>query len=101
MGVEIEQWWPQTPEVVRRRLINHPWEPVAPYVMEQVHLAGGPAPDSGWWQSERGWENGELFLPQAAHLWILKQPDTKSLREAQERDSRADYFSRGWPRRQS
>lgn len=100
MGVEIDEWWPFTPEVVRRRLINHPWTPVAPYVMEQVRLAGGPASDSGWWQPERGSTSGELFLPPEAHLWILKQSDTESLREPVERDPRADYFSRGWPRRQ-
>lgn len=45
--MEIAEWWPTVPEVVRRRLINHPWDPVAPYVMEQVHEVGGPAPDSG------------------------------------------------------
>ena len=98
--MEIEEWWPRVPEVVRRRLINHPWDPVALYVMEQVHEAGGPAPDSGWWEPNKGWENGELFLPREAHLWLLRQPDTEDLREAPERDPRADYMSRGWPRRQ-
>ncbi|HEX7835334.1 MAG TPA: hypothetical protein VF479_07680 [Pseudolysinimonas sp.] len=98
--MEIEEWWPNLDEVVRRRLINHPWEPVAPYVMEQVRDAGGPAQDSGWWEQHKGWVGGELFMPREAHLWILGQPDTKRLRESSERDPRADYLGRGWPRRQ-
>ena len=97
--MEIEEWWQDVPEIVRRRLVNHPWDPVAPYVMEQVHLAGGPAPDSGWWEPAKGWNNGELFLPREAHLWIIRHRDTEALREAPERDPRADYFSKGWPRR--
>lgn len=97
--MEIEQWWPSVPDVIRRRLVNHPWDPVSPYVMEQVHEAGGPAPASGWWEHAKGWDNGELFLPRAAHLWILAQVETDELREPVERDPRADYFKRGWPRR--
>lgn len=98
--VGTESWWQSAPEVVRRRLVNHPWEPVSVYVMEEVHRAGGPAPDSGWWESWKGFEQGELFLPGAAHRRILRQAETEALREAPERDSRADYLGRGWPRRQ-
>jgi hypothetical protein len=68
--------------------------------MEQVELAGGPAPASGWWRSSKGWDNSELFLPHDANTWIGEQPETEGLREPVERDPRADYFSRGWPRRQ-
>lgn len=96
VGVDIEEWWPSLAEVVRRRLINHPWDPVAPYVMDE----GGPASASGWWRSSKGWGNGELFLPHGANEWINHQPDTEGMREPVERDPRADYLSRGWPRRQ-
>lgn len=98
--VEIDEWWPRVEIEVRRWLVNHPWHPVHKYAMEQVEAAGGPAADSRWWQPMKGWEGGELFLPQDAHLWIIRHPDTESLREPHERDPRADYMGRGWPRRQ-
>jgi hypothetical protein len=98
--VELEDWWPEVNVEVRRWLVNHPWDPVHPFAMEQVEAAGGPAAASGWWEPRNGWDNGELFLPQAAHLWIIRHPETEELGEQQKRDSRADYMSRGWPRRE-
>lgn len=98
--MSIESWRYDVPDVVCRRLVNHPWEPVTPYVREEVHLAGGPAPASGWWSPAKGDESGHAYLPQEPHLWILRQPETPELREPPERDHRADYFRRGWLRRQ-
>ena len=67
--------------------------------MEQVEAAGGPTPDSGWWEPMKGWDNGEMFLPREAYMWIIRQPETAELTEIPKRDPRADYFARGWPRR--
>lgn len=96
--MDIEEWWPNVVEAVRRQLVNHPWDPVAPFCIDEVEKAGGPAFDSGWWQPMRDWP-GELGLPREAHLWIIAQHETSALREPPERDPRADYMGRGWWRR--
>lgn len=69
--------------------------------MEQVALAGGPLADSGWWEPARGWEDGDVCVPYEAREWIRAQPDTKGLYMKHERDPRADYMGRAWPRRQN
>ncbi len=94
--MEIGDWWPNTPEVVRRQLVNHPRDPVAQYCMDEVETAGGPSID--WWTPSTDWP-GRVVLPYEAHMWILAQPETELLREAPKRDPRADYFARSWPRR--
>jgi hypothetical protein len=93
---EIDTWWPQLHEQIRRVIVNGLWSPVAPFSLGEIERLGGPQPDDAYWERR----DVEAYLPRDAISWLIETQDFKLLSEPKGRDPRAVYLGRGWPYRQ-